>query len=308
MSAVRLHPKQVEAIAKADEPFKSKLRTSAEQRQKALEEVHILQGRSADSKSQEGISCSRCLDYGYLVTRNEEGGYYAARACPCRDVESQQTFRREQAKLERTISCARRGKRCSDKTFDDFDVRSGKEEAFYAALDYVCNFKSYRSEGIGLTFIGPCGRGKTLLSSIICNEVIKRGYTALIVVAKALYLEMQSTYSKTTGREPIDVINPAVGADLLVLDNLNAGRFGSDELEKLFLVINGRVEHKRPTMINATKDLDKLNNKLAPDHISRIMGCNGQPIRIGGEDMRRVQSQAITSRREESIRRLKEGV
>jgi DNA replication protein DnaC len=242
-------------------------------------------------------NCPHCLDQKIIVELDQ--GEYIAYACHC-----QKDLKREikQRNLEKKIKTARLRKEFKEKTLDDFKEFKGKKIAKLAAIDYINNFEFYYQKGIGLTFTGKCGSGKSLLSHIIALEIMKQGYNCIRIVAKEFYNEIISSYNST--QNTTDIIEGVKNVDLLVIDNLNGSRFGADELDKLFIILNHRVEEKKPTIINTTETLIDLEDKLTPDHISRIIGKNGAPIEIGGVDVRRLKGKKITDIREKNIKNI----
>ncbi|TDX49126.1 ATP-binding protein [Orenia marismortui] len=259
-----------------------------------------LQNGNAD-KTQ--FSCNICCDKKIVVKK--EGDNFTADDCKCLEQKKlKDRKQKEQKKYENSIKAAEIREEFEGKTFDDFKWLKGKKEAKYAAMDYVENFDFYQSKGIGLTFVGKCGRGKTLLSHIISQELLKKDHTVVNVVAKEFYDDIKATYDDPD-KKTSDLITSAKEVDLLVIDNLNSQRFGFDEIDKLFIIINHRIENKRPTIINSTCSLDSLEKKLAPDHVSRLIGKNGDPIQISGIDMRKKHGEAITKLRQQNIGKLK---
>ncbi|PRX18112.1 DNA replication protein DnaC [Orenia metallireducens] len=269
-------------------------------KQLRYKQIWELQNGEVD-KSQ--FACQLCCDKEIVVSKARDK--FTAKDCKCRqEKEIKAKKEQEQKKYEQNIKSAEIREEFKAKTFKDFKWLEGKKEAKLAAMDYVENFDFYKERGIGLTLVGKCGRGKTLLSHIIGQEIIKKGYTVINAVAKEFYEDIKATYnnfSKNTG----DLVSSAKQVDLLIIDNLNAERFGADEIDKLFIIINYRIENKKPTIINSTGDLDYLNKKLASDHVSRLIGKNGEPIKVGGIDMRVKQGELITSLRNKNITRLK---
>ncbi|OCL26574.1 hypothetical protein U472_11340 [Orenia metallireducens] len=269
-------------------------------KQVGYKQIWELQNGRVD-KSQ--FVCQLCCDKEIIVSK--VNGKFTAEDCKCRqEKEIKAKKEQEQKRYEQNIKSAEIREEFKGKTFADFKSLAGKREAKLAAMDYVENFDIYEKKGIGLTLVGKCGRGKTLLSHIIGQEIIKKGYTAINIVAKEFYEDIKVTYNNSN-KNTSDLVTSAKLVDLLIIDNLNAERFGADEIDKLFIIINYRIENKKPTVINSTGDLDYLNKRLALDHVSKLIGKNGEPIKVGGIDMRAKQGELITDLRNKNISGLK---
>jgi len=249
------------------------------------------------STSPTEASCPKCLDYKIIIELNN--GEYIAYACQCQKKLKQEIKQKE---LEKKIKIACLREEFKGKTLDDFKEFKGKKIAKLAATDYINNFEFYYHKGIGLTFTGKCGRGKSLLSHIIALEVMTQGYNCIRIVAKEFYNEILNSYNSS--QNTTELIEGAKSVDLLVIDNLNGPKFGADELDKLFIILNYRVEEKKPTIINTTENLVDLEDKLTPDHISRIIGKNGTAIEIGGIDVRQLKERKINDIREQNIKNM----
>lgn len=252
----------------------------------------------------EQFECQACCDKEIIVKRDKDG--FSAVSCDCKEekkIKAQKA--KEQKRYEENIQAAKIREGFIGKTFADFKELEGKKEAKLAAMDYVHNFEFYREKGIGITFIGRCGRGKSLLSHIIEQELLDKGYTVINVVAKEFYDDIKNTYNNPA-QETSKLIDSAKKVDLLVIDNLNAKRFGADELEKLFIILNYRIENNKPFIVNSTGDMRYLERQLTEDHVSRLIGKNGDPIVVGGIDMRRKHGEAITKLRKENMEKIRD--
>lgn len=278
--------------------------------QRRLTEIYLIQkGKRSITEEYRcaeclNCDCQECRGTGVIISIVEDR--YTVWDCSCKErSERIEEELRAQREMKARIRSARLRPEFINKTFDDFKALPQKEKAKMAGIDYVKNFKEvYKPGGIGITFIGEPGRGKSLLSHIIAQEIVKQGFSVLRVGAKELLFQIKATFDEKSDSKSAEILDLLKNVDLLVLDNLNAKRFSLYDIDTIFEVLNYRIEERLPTIINTIEGKDWMKKNLSAEIVSRIIGRNGEPVVIGGVDMRLKQAREITRLREESIANL----
>jgi len=118
----------------------------------------------------------------------------------------------------------------------------------------------------GLFFLGKPGLGKTHLSVAILKEVIKRtNAKALFYDVRELLKDIRNTYNPVVRSTELQVIQPVMAAELLVLDDLGAEKTSEWVEETLNLIVNTRYNEKRITIF--TSNYGKLEDLNDPDNL-----------------------------------------
>ena len=147
----------------------------------------------------------------------------------------------------------------------------------------------------GLLFYGPNGVGKTHLAVGILKACVReKGARAFFFETRELLRIVRDTYNRSVEETEMEVLNPLLGADLLVLDDLGAERTSEWVQETLGLVVNTRYNAKRPTIF--TSNLVDLADNTDPRSFVFQLGARTRSrlvemcdwVHISGADLREV--------------------
>jgi len=183
--------------------------------------------------------CSICEGTGYVLV--EENGVELARRCECAEVRL-----RERA-LERA-GIPDRYRHC---TLESFELWNGKRDPTQGkSLRVVQEFVDlFPNVDKGLLLMGNVGTGKTHLAVAALQQIMRekkpqvRGCFADFT---SLVLEIQMTFDGSGNKR--DLLDPLVTCDLLVLDELGAGKATPWVMDLLYYLVNTRYLKNRLTI------------------------------------------------------------
>src|SRR5687767_14738750 len=111
----------------------------------------------------------------------------------------------------------------------------------------------------GLLLFGEAGVGKTHLAVAVLKEIVRRkGGRAIFYETRELLKLVRDTYNTRAEASELDVLQPVLEAELLVLDDLGAEKKSEWVEETLGLVVNTRYSERRLTVF--TTNLSDVDN------------------------------------------------
>mgnify|MGYP003630836727 CR=1 FL=1 len=142
------------------------------------------------------------------------------------------------------------------------------------AKQYIRCFND--KECTGFIFSGGTGTGKNHLASAICNSLMLRGKSCLVVTVSELMLNMRKCYSNNAKYSEDEFIKQLINFDLLVLDEIGLQK-GSDH-EKIILnqVIDQRIGHLKPVGVLTNLDHPSVKAVLGERIFDRLKSNNSQ--------------------------------
>jgi DNA replication protein DnaC len=97
--------------------------------------------------------------------------------------------------------------------------------------------------------MGSCGVGKTHLAVAALKQLIQRGHEALFYDYRELLKEIQSSYSPENSLTEMGVLEPVFETEILLIDDLGAGKPSQWVLETIGHILNKRYNDKRVTLL-----------------------------------------------------------
>ena len=187
------------------------------------------------------VDCEICDGVGFVRTTLPSGAF-ASRPCQCQDEQ-------HVASALRRAGIPTRYEHC---TLDNFDsAYPGADRSLSAAQTRVRSFAAnYPVETRGLLLVGQIGTGKTHLAIGALKELVtERGAQVLFCDYRELLRHIQNTYNAQVTATELEILNPVMNAEVLVLDDLGAIRPSEWVWDTVSLVLNSRYNNMRTTII-----------------------------------------------------------
>ena len=160
---------------------------------------------------------------------------------------------------------------------DNYVVSSeGQYAAIHFSKYFIENFDN--NQGSCFVFSGETGTGKNHLSAAICNELMSKKKTCLIITVSELMMKFRKCYSDKAEHTEDEFMQIIINFDLLILDEIGLQK-GSDH-EKLILnqVIDQRIGNLKPVGILTNLESDDIEALLGKRIFDRLKSNNGQWI------------------------------
>lgn len=123
----------------------------------------------------------------------------------------------------------------------------------------------------GVMVTGPVGCGKTFLACAAANALIDSGREVLFVIVPDLLDQIRASYDSSNQDTEHDLMDSARSVGVLILDDLGAHNYTDWVRNKLYTIINYRLNNRLPTMITTNLDLNELEQYLGQRTTSRII-------------------------------------
>ncbi|MGO0123289.1 ATP-binding protein [Desulfothermobacter acidiphilus] len=213
---------------------------------------------------------------------------------------------RQQRLRQRILSLSQLTSQMRDYTFDRFDfrfyspyIRDGSKGITYcesakraveAAKAFVRDFLSGKAEE-GLIITGAVGSGKTFLACCIANAVLEGGREVLFLVVPDFLDQIRASYDEEGGFTEQEILAMAKTVPLLVLDDLGAFIYSEWARQKIYSLLDYRLNHRLPVVVTTNVALEDLEELLGERTISRLIALC-RPYRLLVEhDIRMIMRQ-----------------
>ena len=176
----------------------------------------------------------------------------------------------------------------SDYWFLDESEFEGDKLGLNTVKKYINSIDNALKQGLGITFLGSYGRGKTFLSILIIKAAVVKQHSAFMITMAELIKFIQGGFED---EEKVDFYNNKIKkVEFLCVDDLgkeyrnlkNAGSFVTSEFDILMRFRKGSL---LPTLLT-TNLSDAEFKKLYGDSVASLLtSCNKQLV-VMGDDFR----------------------
>ncbi|MBE6703507.1 MAG: hypothetical protein E7585_08900 [Ruminococcaceae bacterium] len=218
--------------------------------------------------------CPLCMDTGFVDTK----------MCEC--------MRREL--ILAACESSGLGQLMHRQSFENFDLsyygmqgaaREKMNENFRMLQAYA---EGFTNDSDNLILCGDTGLGKTHLSTAVARRIIEKGYDVFYTGSIEMFAQFeQARFGSGEERQMAsEGLSRYVDCDLLILDDLGTEQTNQFTASCLYMVLNNRINLRRPTIINTNLTGKEIRTKYADRITSRLLG-EFQVIAFAGTDVRR---------------------
>ena len=224
---------------------------SPEELESHMAEILQIEDKQELCKDCDGV-CRQGTDGFYLAVAPSPDGQFHSTMRECERYKA----KKEQKRLNRLIQSCGIPPAYIGKSFDDYIVSEGAEDAVKVAKW----LSEYQDKGA--MFYGATGTGKTLLASIVAQEKMKRGISVIFASVPDLLMDIRDSFG--TGRTT-EILRSVQRVPCLVLDDLGAERMSEWVGEQVFAMINYRSQNSLQTIITTNYGLNALAGRMVKD-------------------------------------------
>ncbi len=160
--------------------------------------------------------------------------------------------RQVQAEIERRSIKSKIPPQYLGKKFEDYQVDKNNELAVRAAKKLIELPKQ------GVYFYGAVGTGKTLLTAIIAQEIVRQGRQVIFATVPTISMELRGCFKERTAKSESDILETLYTVPTLILDDIGLEkptRFVCSTLCNLF---NERYNAELQTIMTSNYKLSEL--------------------------------------------------
>lgn len=227
--------------------------------------------------------CPKCYGTGMEVVPGK-----GARICSCRNIKPASN---------KKATFPPRYDKC---TFENYNAKTqSQKQASHLAFVLATQYPAINQ---GLLIMGNVGVGKTHLAVSIVRLLRDKGFSCLFYEFGSLLKEIRDSYDPNTQSSELNILNPVLSVEILVLDELGASKPTDWVRDTLYHIINSRYNQNKVTIFTTNfldtridPTLDVLEDRVGVSIRSRLhQMC--RTVVIKGDDFRETFDQSPIAR------------
>lgn len=223
-----------------------------------------------------GAHCERHGDYQAMLMAGRWTG------CPtcAREQVAQREDGDEEERRRRTLAAWRMQeltagipRKFLGSTLDDYRAIHGPKhfQALGQVQHYAETMPSNIADGLGLIMMGTVGTGKSHLGCALLRHALRRHrLTIAYTTAERLCMRIRETYGRSAIETEGDVMRDMLAPELLMLDEIGAGRGSDHEVGVLSSVLSQRYDECKATIIATNLEPALLRDCLGDRATDRL--------------------------------------
>lgn len=198
----------------------------------------------------------------------------------------EEKYREEMSRIQRMRDASMMDAKFRDARFSTYRVTSQNKKVYDLARKYSDNFDTMYRDSQGIIFYGPVGTGKSHTAACIANALLEKQ----VSVVMTSFVKILQNLQKQDEAEYISALN---SAKLLILDDLGTERNTDYALEKVYNIVDSRIQTAKPMILTTNLPLSEMLDasdiryKRIYDRIFET--C--LPVEVPGESFRRISAE-----------------